>query len=224
MANKQPLVTIKGKKDGLILSLDDRCSFEQLIAELKTKLSVQGTYYHDDPLISVKVEAGNRYLTEEDRKEIHKIIREEKQLFVAEISSNVFTAEQVEEKVKQQQLTTLTQYIRSGQEVRVDGDILLIGDVNPGGKIIATGNIYVMGALRGIAHAGYSGQDDKVITASLMKPSQLMIADVISRDPDPNGEGTHVMEFAYVDHNTGTISVDRLQSLFRRSLESTKRS
>ncbi|GGE42697.1 putative septum site-determining protein MinC [Pullulanibacillus camelliae] len=223
MANKLPLVTIKGKKDGLILLLNDRCSYEELISELKEKLSGQGSYFHEGPLISVKVEVGNRYLTKEDREEIQDIIRSEKQLFVAEIVSNVLSKDEAEELRKQEQLTTLRQIIRSGQEVMIEGDILLIGDVNPGGKIMATGNVYVLGALRGIAHAGFKGREDKVIVASVMKPSQLMIADVISRSPDIINDGNRVMEYAFVDQQTKQISVERLQTLFRRSLESAER-
>jgi len=223
MTNKPPLVTIKGKKDGLILLLNDRCSYDELVLELREKLSVQGSFYHEGPRISVKVEVGNRYLTKEDREDIQTIIRSEKQLFVAEIVSNVLSKDEARELRKQEQLTTLREIIRSGQELVIEGDVLLIGDVNPGGKILATGNIYVMGALRGIAHAGCKGREDKVIVASLMKPSQLMIADSLSRSPDIINDGNRMMEYAFIDKQTKQISVERLQALFRRSLESDER-
>lgn len=57
--------------------------------------------------------------------------------------------------------------------MEVEGDLLLVGDVNPGGKVISTGNIYIMGNLYGIAHAGVMGDREAFITASYMKPTQL---------------------------------------------------
>ena len=108
---------------------------------------------------------------------------------------------------------TVSRIIRSGQVLEVPGDLLLIGDVNPGGTVIAGGNIFIMGTLKGIAHAGFYGNVQAVITASSMQPSQLRISDCINSAPDPqeNNEKRE-MECAYVDENHQII-VDRLQVL-----------
>ena len=45
--------------------------------------------------------------------------------------------------------------------IKVPGDLLLIGDVNPGGTVMAGGNIFIMGSLKGIAHAGCYGNDKR---------------------------------------------------------------
>ena len=79
---------------------------------------------------------------------------------------------------------SVAKIIRSGQVLNVTGDLLLIGDVNPGGTVIADGNIFILGALKGIAHAGFDGNTEAVIAASVMKPSQLRISDVLNRAPD----------------------------------------
>jgi len=217
MANQRPLVMIKGIKDGLVLKLDDQCSYHQLIEELKQKLLERRHHYGDGPLVSVKVEVGNRFINKQQKEEIQAIIRSEKKLFVAEIESNVITKEECEERLKQTELKTVVQIVRSGQILQIDGDVLLIGDVNPGGKIIAGGHIYILGALRGIAHAGYRGDMDKVIAASLMKPSQLLIGDVMNRPPDQTDEEAHYMECAYFDSERSQIVIDRLQSYFRKT-------
>ncbi|MGV3487898.1 MAG: septum site-determining protein MinC [Tuberibacillus sp.] len=217
MGNQRPLVMIKGIKDGLVLKLDDQCSYQRLIDELKSKLLERRHHYADGPLVSVKVEVGNRWINDGQREEIQTIIRSEKKLFVAEIESNVITKEECEDRLRKSELKTIVQIVRSGQILQTEGDVLLIGDVNPGGKIIAAGNIYILGALRGIAHAGYDGQTDKVIAASLMKPSQLMIGEVMNRPPDQNDEEAHYMECAYFDAERGTIVIDRLQSYFRKT-------
>ncbi len=59
--------------------------------------------------------------------------------------------------------------------------------MNPGGTILSTGSIYVMGSLKGMAHAGRDGDESAVIAASLLKPTQLRIANIISRPPDEWG-------------------------------------
>ncbi len=223
MSNKQPLVSIKGKKDGLILSLNDQCSYTELIQELKTKLSARSQSFTEGPLISVKVEAGNRYLTEKQKEEIQSLIRSEKELFVAEIESNVLTKAESEAQSAEKQLTPMIKMIRSGQVLEITGDLLLVGDVNPGAKVVASGNIYIMGVLRGTAHAGFGGSHDKMIAASVMKPSQLIIGDVMSRTPDGShtlelDEGEHLMECAYIDQESGQIVVDRLNTSFRRTV------
>lgn len=88
-----------------------------------------------------------------------------------------------------------------------------MGDVNPGGTVRAGGNIFIMGALKGIAHAGYTGRNEAVIVASFMTPSQLRISDCISRSPDHyDQEERHQMECAYIDRNHQII-IDRLQVL-----------
>ncbi|UTW68948.1 hypothetical protein KHA80_17145 [Anaerobacillus sp. HL2] len=72
--------------------------------------------------------------------------------------------------------------------IEIIGDLLLIGDVNSGGTVVATGNIYIPGVLRGIAHAGSKGNKVVVISASRMEPSQLRIAEIVSRSPDWRGK------------------------------------
>src|SRR5699024_6098067 len=132
---------------------------------------------------------------------------------------------------------------RSGQVLRVEGDLLLIGDVNPGGKVVATGDIYIMGNLRGIAHAGINGNRKAIIAASYMKPTQLRIADYISRSwvgfmydaammaymkptqlriadyisraPDYETDGVY-MECGFIDEEKDIILIDRLQVLSRK--------
>ena len=73
--------------------------------------------------------------------------------------------------------------IRSGEEIRHPGTIVIFGDLNPGGKAIAAGDILVWGRLRGIAHAGAQGNHECRITALKMEFTQLRIADAVARAP-----------------------------------------
>lgn len=74
--------------------------------------------------------------------------------------------------------------IRSGQSIQFDGNVVVMGDVNPGSEIIASGNIIVMGALRGVVHAGATGDEAATVSAFKLQPTQLRIANHITRAPD----------------------------------------
>ncbi|MGB3419774.1 septum site-determining protein MinC [Dolichospermum sp. FACHB-1091] len=74
--------------------------------------------------------------------------------------------------------------VRSGVEIRHAGTVIILGDVNPSGIIIADGDILVWGRLRGVAHAGAGGNQESLIMALQMEPTQLRIADAVARAPE----------------------------------------
>lgn len=78
----------------------------------------------------------------------------------------------------------LQQTLRSGQTMSYDGNIVLIGDANPGSEIIAKGDITVWGVLGGIAHAGARGNNWAKIRALKMNAIQLRISGFYARRPD----------------------------------------
>lgn len=78
----------------------------------------------------------------------------------------------------------LRQNLRSGQTVRFNGNIIIVGDVHAGSEITAGGDILVWGELRGIAHAGAQGNFKSEIRAMKIEALQLRIADYIARRPD----------------------------------------
>jgi septum site-determining protein MinC len=87
--------------------------------------------------------------------------------------------------------------IRSGVEIRHAGTVVILGDVNPGGNIIAEGDILVWGRLKGLAHAGAKGNPNCRIMALHLEPTQLRIADKVARPPEtPPVE--YLPEVAYI--------------------------
>ncbi len=74
--------------------------------------------------------------------------------------------------------------LRSGQSLSFPGHVTLLGDINPGGEVIAGGNVVVWGKVRGVIHAGALGDESACICALELAPSQLRIAGHISRAPD----------------------------------------
>jgi septum site-determining protein MinC len=74
--------------------------------------------------------------------------------------------------------------LRGGQALHNLGNIVVIGDVNPGAELIASGDILVFGALRGVAHAGAQGDVQARVIALELAPTQLRIATMIAVDGD----------------------------------------
>ena len=209
MTGKQRIV-IKGVKDGLVFVLDDRCGMDELLAELNDKLERSHHKLLTGPLVHVRVKLGSRRLTEADRERLVDAIRRRGNLIIQSIEADPDPAEQT---AGAGSLHVISGVIRSGQTVEREGHLLLLGDVNPGGTVSCTGDIYIMGALRGTAHAGCRGNADAVIAAALMRPTQLRIADIISRPPEEWMSEDAQMEFAYLED--GRMRIDKISRLNR---------
>jgi septum site-determining protein MinC len=78
--------------------------------------------------------------------------------------------------------------LRSGYRLQYSGHVVVIGDVNPGAEIIAGGNVLVWGRLRGVVHAGAEGNDQAVVCALDLSPTQLRIAGQIATTPQRRGK------------------------------------
>jgi septum site-determining protein MinC len=202
-------VTIKGIKDGLVFRLDDTCDWEELLQELQHKLEKTHQQILTGPIIHVHVKLGKRAVPDEEKDRIRAIIGMKGNLLIQSIDSEADSAAVSDGP----QLKLLKGMVRSGQTLRHDGHLLFLGDVNPGGTIECTGSIYVMGSLRGMAHAGTEGDMEAIIAASYLRPTQLRIAGIISRPPDEWGIEDAYMEFAYIQE--GRMEIDKLQHLTR---------
>ncbi|MCD8501912.1 MAG: septum site-determining protein MinC [Bacillaceae bacterium] len=214
MQNGNNNVSIRGTKEGLTLLLDDQCTFSELLLELEEKLASKYPQVFNGPLVRAKVSVGNRYLTEEQIETLKQVINEKQKIIVDSIEANVISVAEAEEMKRESQINTYTKVIRSGQVLKVKGDLLILGDVNHGATVEASGNIYILGVLRGIAHAGCDGNKRASIYAAKMEPSQLRISNVVSRAPDGTDKAKNEMECAYIN-SENIISVDRVQNFHR---------
>jgi septum site-determining protein MinC len=73
--------------------------------------------------------------------------------------------------------------LRSGHSIKYFGHVVVLGDVNPGAEIVAGGNVIVWGRLRGTVHAGAEGNQNAMVCALDLSPTQLRIAEQISVTP-----------------------------------------
>lgn len=112
--------------------------------------------------------------------------------------------------------------LRSGQRVRYSGNVVVLGDVNPGAEIWAGGDIVVMGWLRGMAQAGAEGNDSAKVSAFRLDPTQLRIGQHIGRAPD-HGDAmvADIPEVAEV--RDGQLIIDRWQASVLTAIQSAGR-
>lgn len=88
--------------------------------------------------------------------------------------------------------------VRSGQTVQYPGHITILGDVNPGGQVVAGGDVVIWGKLRGTVHAGASGGDSAIVCALVLAPTQLRIGNRIARSPEGEPREDGIPEIARV--------------------------
>ena len=91
--------------------------------------------------------------------------------------------------------------LRSGDRISSNGNLCIIGDVNPGAIVSAKKNIYVWGKLLGVAFAGKSGNENASIASLYLNPLQLRIADVIAIGPKDKPKNCYP-EIAVIDKQT----------------------
>lgn len=195
---RQEIVIRGTTRTGLVLLLPDQMEFEVLTQKLKEKLAQGGRFFAG---AKVTAHVGRRSLSEREQSTLANILREAEMTLlkvqeggdpVAEVQAAAKAAEAARRAsalpaaalAPSETALVVTRTMRSGQEVRHQGDVIILGDVNPGAVVIATGHIVVMGALRGVAHAGCTGNTEAIVAATKLRPTQLRIAHVIGRAPD----------------------------------------
>lgn len=214
-------VLFRGTKDGLLVVLNDKCEFSGLLAGLAEKLVANGQFFRG---AEVTVAVGERLLAPEERRQIEEMLNAHglalRQFREGEALAEVLgrvpvprapraaeaaapAAEQVAASAlallnREQPPLVIHRTLRSGQVVRHRGDVLVFGDVNPGAEVVATGHIVVLGSLRGVAHAGATGDESAFVLALKFQPSQLRIGHRVGRPPDGAPQPAAVAEVARV--------------------------
>ncbi|MDK2925839.1 MAG: septum site-determining protein MinC [Bacillota bacterium] len=199
----------KGTKDGLLIILDDRREFRLVLEKLRAKLEAARGFFQGAQVI---VDTGQRKLSGKQKKALERLINSQTGLKLKGFSSSERSGENLEEEapagsgedaakpaaaaaeeplspwphgtVSNLPTLILKRNLRCGQRVNFAGHVLVLGDVNPGAEIVAEGNVIVLGALRGLVHAGAAGDQEAFVAAYRLEPSQLRIAGVFTRAPD----------------------------------------
>ena len=211
MDNEAKNIAFKGTAEALIILIPEEMSTEVLLNQVAEKVRAAGKFFRGAKL---KVVYRGKVLTE----------GEEQQLVAAMVENGGAIIEHIRheeapapvEKKKPQKLSGMPLRkiffkdlqegmckfvkgtIRGVTSVFYDVNVVVLGDANPGSEIVASGNVVVLGALRGMVHAGADGNKDAVVAALKLCPTQLRIADLITRCPDTSDELRAQPELAFI--------------------------
>ncbi len=224
MKASENIVVFKGKKSGITIILDDSADFSALKDVFIKKLDNAKKFFSG---AKSSVSFQGRSLSENEEAELLAILKERSELVISDIKSEPkekieqpFTASSMnEESVKRfksrffEELGRVenTFYysgsVRSGQSLRYNGSVVIIGDVNPGAEVIADGSVIILGSAKGSIHAGCGGTQNAFVAAIRLTPIQLRISDVITSIP-VNGDSKSMASYAYF--KDGKIYVEML--------------
>lgn len=210
-------VAIKGVDDKLEVHLNEQSSYQSLREDLIQKLQSNKNFFLN---CSAKVVISGRLLSPAQRREIKRIFSMDYGINNVSYSDEIkkmketpktYESKPVENEKNMQnneiELVSreyfdaksifISSTVRSGQRIECEGDIVVLGDVNPGAEIIAGGSIAIFGTLRGLAHAGAGGREDVCVAALYMRPKQLRLSGRVVM-PEENKKEPVVGEIAHL--------------------------
>lgn len=213
-------VVIKGNKHGIVVVLDAKAEFEVLKEQIEERFKASAKFFGN---ADMALAFEGRALSTEEQKEVLEIIakvsnlniicvidnNEEQDIKFKQAVDSASGKKEAESPANDGQFYKGT--LRSGQVLETEGSIVVLGDVNPGGRIIATGNVVILGSLRGNVFAGANGNEDCFVVALEMNPMQIKIGEVIARSSDaaPKKKSKGIEpKIAYVDD--GNIYIEDL--------------
>lgn len=229
--NKNSIV-IKGNKYGIVVVMDKEASFDEIKSLLSEKLRESAKFFGNG---TMAISFEGRELSDGEQKELLDVIEESSDLNIACVIDNneqiteVFkkSVEKIENMIDNNKNTINESEIaeiektqngntgkffrgtlRSGQVLESDTSIVIIGDVNPGAKVSAGGNVIILGSLKGTVSAGTGGDTNAFIVALDMAPVQIRIGDTIARCSEKPKRTKQETKIAYLDN--GNIFIDPL--------------
>ena len=163
------------KRDCIILKIKDNASKDEIIENLKVKLPELRRFY--------KEEKTGKVLKSNEIDEIQYRIEKAIKVKVSFDTPRTMGLHGIKKDFRKEIASSETKFykasLRSGQKIEFEGSVVIIGDVNDGAEVIAEDNIVVLGALRGMAHAGAKGNNEAVIAARIIDSPQIRIGTII---------------------------------------------
>jgi len=207
-------VEIRGTSKGLIVTIKSG-NWQSVLEQLAQKLEQRASFFKGG---RVALEVGQRLLDTEEIEAVGHLLTEHQMTLWAVNGSAAETqaaarALGLETQSRQPAPVTpsaaavsgrassdtlvIRRTLRSGQRIEHSGNIVIIGDVNPGAEVTAGGHLIVWGKLRGAARVGAINPQDAFVCALQLSPMQLIIGSLISRSPADDGHKQIIPEMAF---------------------------
>ena len=204
-------ILIKGNRDGINTTIDMEkfdC-FESMLSLLIKKLS-KGKHFYKGTTLILKIDL--KLLNDKKVKKLKELLLDKielKDIVLEDLEKDIIKNSSKSPKtfsgVYEGKTKFIRKTVRSGQCIKYQGNIVIIGDINSGAEVYAAGNVIVLGQIKGKVSAGTNGNSKAVIAAFLLQPEILRISNVIAMSPD-DSEKPRYPELAKI--KDGTIIVE----------------
>jgi septum site-determining protein MinC len=203
-------ITFKGIKEGLLITIKPDGKWSDVSGRLITLIDSQGNFFRG---AQVTLSVGPREVRQHELANLQRLFDKRDMALLAVLSESAATlgsARKLDMKTDLSQIHVITPAVepeplkpppidseergtngvlirhtlRNGRTVHSDGHVVVMGDVNAGAQIIATGDVVVWGRLSGVVHAGAGGDESAVVCALHLSPTQLRIAGYITISPE----------------------------------------
>ena len=174
-------IKISQTTEEIILNVNVVADVDDVYEELDEKIGKLKDFYQS---AKIPMRITGKLFTESESERIRKIINSEIETEVNfDSPSDLLGLHAIKKTFENETEVSETKYIdysiRSGQIEEYSGSLVIMGDVNASGEVIAGGNIAIVGALRGLAHAGANGNTKAIITANNIDVTQVRIANQV---------------------------------------------
>ena len=199
-------ITINTKKDSIVIKIDEDAEQDEIMQELNQKLiELKKLYKEDDTPITVT----GKVLKNKEIDQIQEEIKKNINVKVFFDSPRILGLHGIKKTFNKDIATSETKFhkgaLRSGQRIEFEGSRVILGDVNDGAEVIASENIVVLGALRGLAHAGAKGNNDAMIAASSIESQQIRISNVVKEIERDEINKEEIKTYAYLDKDCNMV-------------------
>lgn len=175
-------VMIKSSKYGLIVILDDKKPFQELLLDVEEKFREAANFFKN---AKMAVTFRGRILNKAQEKEVVDAIVNNSGIHIlCIVDEDEVTQEHyrriLDSALEEQARDSGFFYkgtLRAGQVLESETSIVILGDVNPGANVVSKGSVIVLGSCRGTIYAGATGDRSCFVAALVLKPLQIRIAD-----------------------------------------------
>ncbi len=202
----RPKIAIKGIRDGLLVTIGDGGAWEDAQQALLAAISRQADFFNG---ARVALDVGARPIKAAQLGKLRDLLGDFGITLWAVVSESPKTQETARSlglatrlskpapaprpraaSPSGEEAVLVHRTLRSGMRVAFPGHVVIIGNVHPGAEIVAGGDIVVWGRLHGVAHAGADGNEEAVVCALDLSPTQLRIAGLVATAPPRRGKPT----------------------------------
>lgn len=218
---EENLVVFKGTAEGIIVLLDELADFDAVLKTFRSKLNESKAFFKGS---KVSIRFKGRKLDVKEQEQLIEVLTHQEAVNISFVHQFEEEATDITQEllwIKEQLANfegSMTHFhygiLRSGQHVEYRGNVVILGDVNPGAIVSAGGHVIVLGALKGTVHAGLDCRiEHPFVVCTALKPIQIGIKNIIAQAPNDEKDLELTMsnlQIAYLHDNQ--IYVDQIDS------------